>query len=361
MVQLESIAKNGRTARRAGAATEGSERGDAKVQVIPVLESVACYDCGASSASDEEDYLRGQDDLTGKPGLFRYVRCLKCGLVRQNPRVPLEAIGAYYDDEYIAHRKKTDWGPFTPFYEWSMERHDRAKFGIVSRYVTLVAGSRVLDVGCATGSFLAYIAKKTGCAVEGVDFKGLGEQNRSKGIAFHQGLFYEQPLPSSAFDLVTMWHFLEHDYAPRKSLATARRILKETGHLIVEVPRLDSVSRRVFGSRWPGVQAPQHTVLFDKEHFIAMAESEGFEVVEYLPWGAFPAYFYFFAGALFLKNRGKGVDFDKVLVPYALGQLATLPIFSFEKKLNLAMQTLVLRPKGSEATRRGMEHDLGRS
>ena len=68
-------------------------------------------------------------------------------------------------------------------------------------------------------------------------------------------------------------------------------------------------------------------------------------------WGAFPAYFYFFAGVLFAKNRGRGIDFDRALVPYALGQLATLPLFAFERKLNLAMQTVICRRKKTDAGR----------
>jgi hypothetical protein len=140
-----------------------------------------------------------------------------------------------------------------------------------------------------------------------------------------------------------MWHFLEHDYDPLRSLATARDVLKPNGTLIVEVPRLDSRTFRWFGDRWPGLQAPQHTVLFERETLVASVRESGFDVVDYLAYGAFPAYFYLFTGVAFRLLRGRGLDLDKAILPYFAGQLLTLPVMLFERRLNLAMQTVVCR------------------
>src|SRR5690606_39971856 len=112
------------------------------------------------------------------------------------------------------------------------------------------------------------------------------------------------PISPESFDLITMWHFLEHCYAPQLSLQAASKLVKKNGQVIIEVPRLDSVTYSLFKNKWPGVQAPQHTVIFDKETFIEMAEKNGLKVVKYLPYGAFPSYFYIFAGAYF-KMIGK--------------------------------------------------------
>ena len=57
-----------------------------------------------------------------------------------------------------------------------------------------------------------------------------------------------------------------------------------------------------------GLQAPQHTVIFDRDSLIKFVEQAGFEVVEYLPYGAFPAYFYLFAGAAFKLLKGQGLN-----------------------------------------------------
>jgi SAM-dependent methyltransferase len=224
-----------------------------------------------------------------------------------------------------------------------MDRHDRQKDALVKRYVTLSASSQVLDVGCAVGTYLQMVRQQYGATVTGVDFKDLRSHPSLDGVEFHCGLFYEQPLAHGRFDLVTMWHFLEHDYDPVRTLSTARDVLADEGRLIIEVPRLDSLTFRMYGNRWPGLQAPQHTVLYDRATLVRLVEKAGLEVVEYLPYGAFPAFFYFFAGAAFLYLKGRGLNLSRAIYPYFLGQLVFSPILAFEKRLNFAMQTVVCR------------------
>jgi 2-polyprenyl-3-methyl-5-hydroxy-6-metoxy-1,4-benzoquinol methylase len=305
-----------------------------------VLESVACYGC---AADDCDEFITAQDDYTGKPGRFRFVHCRRCGLVYQNPRIDIEHIRAYYDDEYIAHRKKTNWGVLTGFYNRAMAKHDRAKLAIVRRYCALDAGNAALDVGCGAGTFLLRVRERYGAHVAGVDFKDLAGRAGFESIDFRCGLFYEQDFGDRRFDLVTMWHFLEHDYDPPRTLRRARDLLAPDGRLVIEVPRLDSVSFRLFRERWPGLQAPQHTALYTKQSLLEMVGRAGLAVVDYLPYGAFPPYFYLFAGVAFKLLRGRGINLAKAIYPYFLGQLLLSPLLLFERRLNLAMQTVVCR------------------
>lgn len=305
-----------------------------------VIEPVCCYYCGSDESSE---LTRAEDDLTGKPGSFRFVTCKRCGLAYQNPRVRLEHIRHYYGDEYIAHRKKTNWGILTPFYRWAIGRHDANKLRIVAEHIALSESSRVLDVGCAAGTFLQQIKARYGASATGVDFIDLTHLSSMNGIDFRCGLFYEQDLPEDRFDLVTMWHFLEHDYDPLRTLHTARRVLAGDGLLIIEVPRLDSVTYRLYRERWPGLQAPQHTVLYSREMLVRTVERAGLHVTGYLPYGAFPAYFYLFAGLAFKLLKGKGLNLSKAIYPYFLGQILLSPVLLFERHLNLAMQTVICR------------------
>lgn len=307
---------------------------------VPLLETVSCNFCGSR---ESRDFITAEDDLTGKPGTFRFVRCIRCGLAYQNPRIPLERIGEYYDDEYIAHRRRGNWGVLTPLFERAMNKLDADKDDLVSRYLSLGPSSEVLDVGCAVGTFLQRLRRRYGVRATGVDFKDLSAVPSLDGVDFHCDLFYEARLPDARFDLVTMWHFLEHDYDPMRSLRTARRVMAPQGRLVIEVPRLDSRTFGWFGHRWPGLQAPQHTVLFDRDSLLSAVRKAGLEVVEYLPYGAFPAYFYLFTGAAFTLLKGRGLNLDRAILPYFLGQIAALPLLAFEKRLNLAMQTAVCR------------------
>lgn len=308
-----------------------------------VLERVSCYLCGETQS---RPFISAQDDLTGKPGTFQFVQCERCHLIYQNPRICVERIKDYYDDDYIAHRRRNHWGILTPFYHWAMNKLDRDKDRLCARYVRLDEQSQVLDVGCGSGTFLEQLHRNYGCRVAGVDFKDLTHLPSFQHIEFHCGLFYEQPLKERTFDLVTMWHFLEHDYDPMRSLEMARRVVKPDGRLIVEIPRLDSVTFRLFGNRWPGLQAPQHTALYTKDLFLRCLEKTGWELVEYLPYGAFPAYFYLFTGVAFKIRKGKGINLSKAIYPYFVGQIMMTPVLLFERHLNLAMQTAVCRPHG---------------
>jgi len=307
------------------------------------VESVRCYLCGADDASE---LVFGEDDLGGKAGRFRFVRCRDCGLAYQNPRIPASEIGVWYDDEYIAHRKKNDFGPIlTPLHERAMDRHDREKEKIVQKFVDLRPGAAVLDVGCAVGTFLHRLKDRHGCEVVGVDFKDLSAHPSLRGVEFHWGTFTDAKVGSDRFDLVTMWHFLEHDYDPLGTLRKARDAMKPSGRLVIEVPRLDSVSYALYRERWPGLQAPQHTILFDKKTLHQTVERAGLTVVDYLPYGAFPSYFYMFTGALFKWRKGRGLNpiMLKAMVPYYVGLYALAPVLAFEKRLNLAMQTIVCK------------------
>ena len=304
------------------------------------LEEISCYLCGAS---ENRLFTYAWDDLTGKPGRFRFVTCNQCGLIYQNPRVTLAMIPSYYDDEYIAHRKKQDWGVLTPLYNQAMESHDRRKLRLVQRYMNLKPGCSVIDVGCGAGTFLHRVHEVTGARVTGVDFKDLSSLADFGVIDFRHGLFYEQDLPPQSFDLVTMWHFLEHDYDPRRTLETTNDILKKDGRLVIEVPRVDSVTYKLYQERWPGLQAPQHTVLYSKQSLLEMIDSAGLDVVDYLPYGAFPAYFYLFTGLAFKLLKGRGLNLSKAILPYFTGQLLVFPVLLFERRLNLAMQTVVCR------------------
>ena len=101
------------------------------VTAAPTEEKFETPPCPLCAGNESSQFILAEDDLGGRPGTFRFARCNGCGLVYQTPRLRFEHIGAYYDDEYIAHRKKTDWGVFTPLYDWAMGKHDRDKLSLV--------------------------------------------------------------------------------------------------------------------------------------------------------------------------------------------------------------------------------------
>jgi SAM-dependent methyltransferase len=304
------------------------------------FEEVPCYACGSHEC---RPLTLAEDDLTGKIGVYQFVTCNVCGLAYLNPRLKAEFILEFYGDDYIAHSQRATWGVLQPLYDYAVGGIDRRKEKLVGRYQSLGPEHKVLDVGCGGGTFLRRLREKAAAQTVGLDFKNLSKLPALEGSRFYCGLLHEQDFGDERFDLISLWHFLEHDYAPNESLVAARRLLKDDGLLMIEVPRLDSFTRRLFGNRWPGLQAPQHTMLLTRDSLRRLVEKAGFEVVEYLPYGAFPAYFYLFTGLAFRILQGKGLNLRRLLVPYLLGQLLTSPILLFERHLNLAMQMVICR------------------
>lgn len=180
-----------------------------------------------------------------------------------------------------------------------------------------------------------------GCSVSGVDFVDLSHCAAFDDATFYHGTLCEQPIDDAKFDVITMWHFLEYDYDPIATLRAAQRMLKPQGVLIIEVPRLDALTHTLYQERWPGWQAPQHTVAYTKHTLLQAVRKVGLRVEEQFAYGAFPAYFYLFAGAAFKLLRGRGLNLSKAIYPYFAGQLLLSPALLFKKRLNLAMQTVV--------------------
>src|SRR5262245_46188280 len=163
---------------------------------LELLETVACLWCHAEEA---EPFLTGEDDLTGKPGRFTFVRCRRCGLVYQSPRIPLEGIKAWYDDDYIAHRAHDVGGTMGRLQRRALDALDARKDRIVSRYVRLGPDSAVLDVGCGPGTFLAHLRRRYGVAAAGIDFKDFADRASMEAVEFSCGPFYEQDLGCRRF------------------------------------------------------------------------------------------------------------------------------------------------------------------
>jgi len=110
-----------------------------------------------------------------------------------------------------------------------------------------VPRGRLLDVGCAEGDFLQH-AIGAGFNGTGTEFSewGAGETARKLGIDVHAGELYTLDLPQNSFDIITLWHVLEHTTQPGQVLEAAHRFLKPGGTLIVAVPNRSSPLFRLF-------------------------------------------------------------------------------------------------------------------
>jgi 2-polyprenyl-3-methyl-5-hydroxy-6-metoxy-1,4-benzoquinol methylase len=122
--------------------------------------------------------------------------------------------------------------------------------------------SRLLDVGCGDGRFLA-IARDCGWAVTGLEPDPVAaDRARQRDLDVRVGGLEALADESSSFDAITLSHVIEHVHEPLKTLQDCYRLLRPSGRIWIETPNLESLGHLYFGEHWRGLEAPRHLVMF---------------------------------------------------------------------------------------------------
>ena len=151
---------------------------------------------------------------------------------------------------------------------WAAEPFERAKCPeLITEFDRhVVAGTRLLDIGCSSGQLLDY-AKSRGVATSGVDYSTASAAVlRGKGHRFSPSL---ADLDGEQFDVVTAFDVIEHVYALPAFLADAARLLAPGGKLIILTGDIASIGAKVCGSHWWYVSYPEHIVFPSRRYLQA--------------------------------------------------------------------------------------------
>ncbi|GAB7028940.1 class I SAM-dependent methyltransferase [Streptomyces platensis subsp. malvinus] len=221
--------------------------------------------------------LRTRDHLQRKPGIFVLDQCCSCGHVFQNPRLSEEGREFYYRDCYDGLGRAT------------MARLASSPLAVMlyrARARAVLPYGRPslwLDVGTGQGHFCATARKiHPDTEFHGLD-QGDGVQSaaREGRIArAHRGSFTDLSRRFAArYDVVSMYHYLEHTPTPRRELDAAHRTLRVGGHLVIEVPDPQSLSARLLGRWWGPWLQPQHLHLLPLQNLCEALDEHGFTVV----------------------------------------------------------------------------------
>lgn len=230
---------------------------DAEFLANVEFEIVPCDFCNATDATL---LFEGPDRSLELPGVFRLVTCNRCGVIRQNPRPTLDAIGCYYATDYEPYlRAITE--------ETSAWRRLNRRYGMYKRWRHISAYKRqgiLLDVGCAAGNFLYEMHHRGGWVVQGIEpnVEMATYARDYYGFDVHIGTLGNFEAPPASFDVVTLWHVLEHMHHPRKNLKKIYRLLKPGGLLVFSIPNVNSIDARWFGRCWFGWELPRHLYHF---------------------------------------------------------------------------------------------------
>ncbi|MDR6969455.1 2-polyprenyl-3-methyl-5-hydroxy-6-metoxy-1,4-benzoquinol methylase [Flavobacterium arsenatis] len=139
---------------------------------------------------------------------------------------------------------------------------------------------RLLDIGAGTGDFLAFAKTK------GWDTTGIEPSEKAKSIALKKGVSFSdstQVLENNSFDVITMWHVLEHVPNLEKQIKELKRLLKPEGTIIIAVPNFRSFDAKYYRRFWAGFDAPRHLWHFSKKAIKLLFLKEKMKVEKILP------------------------------------------------------------------------------
>jgi len=227
--------------------------------------SIPCNLCGSTEISVLANRSRSGDPL-------RTVICTKCGLVWSDP-LPHNPRDFYEDDYRVSYK-----GTYSPKPKHIL----RAGKIALSRYQKieqlLSKPLTILDVGSGGGEF-SYLLQTLGHDVKGIEpNKGYAEYSiREYGLNVQVGFVQDVMLQEMSFDLITIWHVLEHTENPFEVLEKLHALLKPQGILVIEVPNIEATC-----------QSPKST--FHEAHLFnfnlatlqRLAEKAGFTVMRHI-------------------------------------------------------------------------------
>jgi len=233
--------------------------------------------CPNGCASFDSVVLEGEDRLHGLPGRFLVVRCRGCGLMRTNPRPTGATMGAYYPSDYGPYASSlAEPAPLAQIPGW--RRRFRAWIGLTPQRVPDMRPGRMLEVGCASGAYLARMQRE-GWSVEGIEFSDTAAaQARSRGINVQTASIESAVPPSEPVDLVTAWMVLEHVHEPVLALTQIRNWIKPNGWLAASVPDAGSLVHAMFGELAYDLHLPNHLFHYTPKTLTAVLRRAGWQV-----------------------------------------------------------------------------------
>jgi SAM-dependent methyltransferase len=208
---------------------------------------------------------------------FDLYECRACGLVRLEPLPNPDQLAPYYGAEYYGSPE----AKFTRIMEGLLRRAQARRARALSRRIagTDSRRRRVLDVGCGRGLLLRAFRDLDFDAV-GTELPGFAFPAAEPGLEFVHAPAEALPFPEGAFDLVSIWHVLEHTRDPATALREVSRVLRPGGVLVLAVPNFGSWQARHFGRHWFHLDLPRHLYHFRSPTLIAMLREQQIGVDE---------------------------------------------------------------------------------
>lgn len=195
-----------------------------------------------------------------------------------HPKPGLDVLGRYYESaDYISHTDSKR-SLFEKVYHFIKGIALKNKLNLINSLQP--NKGKILDIGAGTGEFLS-VAQQNGWNTIGVE-----PSEKAKQIAINKGVSFVEALAqleNQTFDVITMWHVLEHVPDLNHQIKELKRLLKPSGYLIVAVPNFNSFDAQHYGKFWAAYDVPIHFWHFSKTAIQKLFQKEQMELVKILP------------------------------------------------------------------------------
>jgi SAM-dependent methyltransferase len=215
--------------------------------------------------------------------LFNIIECRGCGLMRIDPRPADAEMHKYYPDRYWAYG--TTRHGFTGLYRRFVLRDHRRFIDKTIRALE-IPKARILDLGCGAGDLLAALRKRGHSAI-GMDIAHSALRSAAElNVPGVLGSYRQPPYRDGSFDLVMMFHVLEHIPDPDAAIKGARQMLRPNGRLLIQVPNADCMQFNILGKFWMGLDCPRHLYDYRRQDLENLLARNGFAVLrrKYFSW-----------------------------------------------------------------------------
>ncbi|MDP9230215.1 MAG: class I SAM-dependent methyltransferase [Bacteroidota bacterium] len=239
--------------------------------------------CPVCGSSDIRKVFSVVDHTVSKQQ-FEILECNFCTL-RFTQDVPDEDLikTFYKSEDYISHTN-TSKGIINRLYQQVRKKTMKQKRHLIENMTGIKKGA-LLDVGSGTGAFVNEMRK------HGWQVTGLEPEDDARKIAreFYKLqldddlLFYKLPLQS--FDVITLWHVLEHVHDLHAYVEQLKNLLKEKGKLFIAVPNYTSKDAEIYKEHWAAYDVPRHLYHFSPPAMKKLLENHGLKIDDYqLMW-----------------------------------------------------------------------------
>ena len=228
-------------------------------------------------------YLKVKD-YTVSGETFALQQMEQYDMLKTVPKPNLEDLPKYYESgDYISHSDKKV-GLLSMIYQFVRNFTLKNKVKIIE--VFQPQKGFLLDIGAGTGHFLD-LANKKGWKVTGIE-----PNEGAKNVALKKNIDFAdqiESLENNSFDVITMWHVLEHVPNLEEQISQLKRVLKPNGTLLIAVPNFNSFDAKYYKQYWAGFDVPRHLWHFSKRAIHQLFEPQKMKVVKILPmkWDAF--------------------------------------------------------------------------